>query len=118
MNIKEFLLYFFTGGIVTVLIVWLEESGLRWWSGVAALMPIFTLVSYIFIGNSKGGAAVGQHSKFVLVGTLVSWVPYMITIAILAPRIGSNKAIILGMFVFFVLVLAFVFLVDKYHLFQ
>ncbi len=118
MTLKEFFVYFFTGGIVTVIIVGLEESGFRTWSGLATLMPIFTLVSYIFIGQSGGGLAVGQHSKFVLVGTLVSWVPYMLTIAILAPKIGTNKAIAWGLAVFFALALAFLAVVGKYHLFR
>ncbi len=118
MTLKEFFLYFITGGIFTVIIVALEESGFRLWSGLATLMPVFTLVSYFFIGNASGGLAVSQHSKFVLIGTLVSWVPYMMTIAILAPKIGSNKAIVWGLVVFFVLALIFLTVVDKLHLFQ
>ncbi|MDR3642198.1 MAG: hypothetical protein P4L74_01050 [Candidatus Doudnabacteria bacterium] len=118
MTLKEFLLYFFTGGIVTVIIVGLEESGLRLWSGLATLIPVFTLVSYFFIGNSSGGLAVSQHSKFVLIGTLVSWVPYMLAIAILAPKIGSNRAIAWGLVIFFILALGFLFVVDRYRLFR
>lgn len=115
---KSIVIYFLTGGIVTTLIVLLEENGSRLWSGFATLMPIFTLVSYIFIGESRGGKAVSQHSMFVLVGTLVSWVPYMITIAVLAPHLGTNKAIGWGLAVFFVLALAFLQVVGHYRLFQ
>jgi len=118
MSLKEFLLYFVTGGIFTVIIVGLEESGLRLWSGLATLIPVFTLVSYFFIGNASGGLAVSQHSKFVLIGTLVSWVPYMLTIAILAPKIGSNRAIAWGLAAFFILALGFLAITDKLHLFQ
>jgi len=53
MDTQNILIYFFTGGIVTTVIVVLEESGLRLWSGIAALMPIFTLISYLFIGHSQ-----------------------------------------------------------------
>lgn len=87
--IKSYLIYFLTGGIVTVIIVALEESGFRLLSGFATLMPIFTLVAYFFIGESKGGLAVGQHAWFVLIGTIVSWVPYMILSRGII--IGSNK---------------------------
>ncbi len=117
MDIKNWLLYFFTGGIVTVLIVALEESGLRLWSGLAALVPIFTLVSYVFIGSAKGGVAVSQHSKFVLFGTLVSWVPYMLIIAYLAPKIGAQKAIGIGLVVFFILAVGYLLAVNHFKLF-
>lgn len=118
MSFKEIVFYFSIGGGVTTLIVMLEESGLRTWSGLAALMPVFTLVSYIFIGSSKGGAAVGEHSKFVLFGTLVSWVPYMAVVALLAPRVGANRAIGYGLAVFFIFAGVFVTAVDKYKLFR
>ena len=115
---KNIIIYFFTGGIVTVLIVLLEQSGYRLLSGLAALMPVFTLVSYIFIGETQGGAAVGKHSMFVLFGTLVSWVPYMLVISYLAPKIGPYKAIAAGMGVFFLLAAAFVFVVGKFGFFK
>jgi uncharacterized membrane protein (GlpM family) len=115
---KNMLIYFFTGGIVTVLIVWLEQSGYRLLSGLAALMPVFTLVSYIFIGQTEGGTAVSKHSMFVLVGTLISWVPYMLVISYLAPKIGPAKAIASGMAVFFVLASGFVLVVGKFGFFK
>lgn len=114
---KSYFLYFLTGGLFTVLIVALEENGSRLLSGFATLMPIFTLVAYFFIGQSRGGAAVGQHAWFVLVGTLVSWVPYMTLVACLAPRIGSNYAIGAGLAVFFVLAAIYLLLVFHYRLF-
>ena len=115
---QNIIVYFLVGGTVTTLIVVLEESGFRLLSGLAALVPVFTLVSYFFIGAAKGGQAVGQHSKFVLAGTLVSWVPYMIIVAYLAPKLGPNKAIGIGLFAFFVLALIFLFIVHRYGLFQ
>lgn len=115
---KSIIIYFITGGLFTALIVFLEESGLRLWSGLAALVPVFTLVSYIFIGNSQGGLAVSQHAKFVLWGTIISWIPYMLTVIYLAPKIGSNKAIGVGVLVFFVLVIAFIAITAHYNLFS
>jgi len=75
-------------------------------------------VAYFFIGQSQGGVAVGQHAKWVLVGTLVSWVPYMLAVAFLAPRIGSQKAIIVGLVVFFVLALIYILIANRLGLFQ
>lgn len=115
--IKSYLIYFLTGGIFTVLIVALEENGSRLLSGFATLMPVFTLVAYIFIGESKGGGAVGQHAWFVLVGTIVSWVPYMIVVATLAPKIGSRSAIAIGLATFFVFAAAYLGIVYHYRLF-
>lgn len=115
---KSIIIYFLTGGIVTVLIVLLEKSGYRLLSGLATLIPVFTLVSYIFIGETEGGIAVSKHSQFVLAGTLVSWVPYMLVISYLAPKIGSYKAIGIGMGVFTLLAIFFVVIVGKYNLFK
>jgi uncharacterized membrane protein (GlpM family) len=107
-SISNLIIYFVTGGLFTTIIVVLEESGRRTLSELATLMPVFTLVAYFFIGQTKGGQAVGQHAKFVLVGTLISWVPYMLVVAYLAPRIGPNKAILTGLAVFFVLALVYI----------
>jgi uncharacterized membrane protein (GlpM family) len=118
MSIKNILIYFVTGGIVTTLIVVLEESGRRLWSGLATLMPIFTLISYFFIGQSRGGKALSQHAWLVLIGTLVSWVPYMVTVAVLSPYMSSKKTIAIGLGVFFILAALYLLIVNHYHLFQ
>jgi uncharacterized membrane protein (GlpM family) len=118
MNLKNIVIYFITGGIVTTIIVMLEESGLRLWSGLATLMPVFTLIAYIFIGQTRGGRALSQHAWFVLIGTIVSWVPYMVTIALLSPHVSSNKAIGIGLGVFLLLAIAYLLVVSHYHLFQ
>lgn len=116
-HLKSYLVYFLTGGVFTVLIVALEENGSRLLSGLATLMPVFTLVAYIFIGESRGGGAVGQHAWFVLVGTIISWVPYMILVAALAPKIGPRLAIAAGLAGFFVLAAIYLGIVYRYHLF-
>jgi len=115
--IKSYFVYFLTGGFFTVLIVALEENGARLLSGFATLMPIFTLVAYIFIGQTSGGKAVGQHAWFVLTGTIVSWVPYMVLVAYLAPKIGPKYAIGAGMLGFFILAGIYLGIVYHYNLF-
>jgi len=116
-QIKSYLIYFLTGGVFTLLIVVLEENGSRLLSGFATLMPVFTLVAYIFIGESRGGGAVGQHAWFVLIGTVVSWVPYMILVAILAPKIGPRLAVAAGLAGFFILAAIYLAIVYHYNLF-
>ena len=118
MKLSSLVVYFLTGGAFTTLIVVLEESGKRTLSGFATLMPVFTLVAYFFIGETSGGAAVGRHAKWVLLGTLVSWVPYMIAVAYLAPKIGSRSAILVGLAVFFVLALGYVTIAGRFRGFQ
>jgi len=118
MNIPNLLIYFITGGIVTTFIVALEGSGHRIWSGLAALVPVFTLVAYFFIGQMSGGEAVSQHAKWVLVGTLVSWVPYMLVVAYLASRIGPQKGILAGLATFFVFALLYLFVTHRFGLFR
>jgi uncharacterized membrane protein (GlpM family) len=118
MNIYNLLIYFFTGGLVTTIIVMLEEKGQTTLSELATLIPVFTLVAYFFIGQTQGGKAVGQHAKFVLIGTLISWVPYMLVIAYLAPKIGPNKAILIGIAVFFVLAFIYIVIANRFGLFK
>lgn len=117
-QIKDYIIYFLTGGIVTVIIVAFEENGSFLISGFATLMPVFTLVAYIFIGETKGGAAVGRHAWFVLIGTIVSWVPYMVVVATLAPHIGANKAIVAGLIVFAVFSITYILFAGHYNWFQ
>jgi uncharacterized membrane protein (GlpM family) len=113
--LKNYLIFFVTGGLFTVIIVALEESNLHLLSGFATLMPVFTVVAYIFIGETSGAKAVGQNAWFVLVGTIVSWVPYMILVAMLAPRIGTRYAIGIGLLGFFVLAAIYLLIVYHYH---
>ncbi len=104
---------FLVGGVVTTLITYFEISGFPTLSRLAALFPVFTWLSYLFIGEISGPDAVAKHSLFVLLGTLVAWVPYMFTIYFLAPRVGSWKAIGAGIVVFIVLALVFVHFYKK-----
>jgi uncharacterized membrane protein (GlpM family) len=108
MIVFEYILSFVVGGAVTVAIVFFESSGFPLLSRLAALFPVFTWLSYLFIGRLKGSEAVSQHALFVLLGTIVAWVPYMLTIYYLAPRIGSTKAILAGILVFIVLASVFI----------
>ncbi len=112
------LIYFLAGGAVTTAIVLLEESGFRLLSGLATLMPVFTLIAYLFVGQSQGGAALSEHAKLVLIGTLVAWVPYMLVIIWLAPHWGTYRTIGIGLAVFFVLAVSFLLLAQHFGWFH
>jgi uncharacterized membrane protein (GlpM family) len=118
MKLSNLIVYFITGGLFTAIIVTLEEAGQRTLSGLATLMPVFTLVAYLFIGQTAGANAVSQHAKWVLTGTLVTWVPYMLAIAYLAPKVGSHRAILASLGIFFVLALGYVAIANRVKLFQ
>ena len=105
---KEYIFAFFIGGAVTVAITYFEASGLSTLSRLAALFPIFTWLSYLFIGKLSGAEAVSRHALFVLFGTIVAWFPYMFAIYYFAPKIGPTKAVFLGIAVFLVLALTFI----------
>jgi len=116
--VLNILIYFLTGGVVTTAIVLLEESGLRLLSGLATLMPVFTLIAYLFIGESRGGTELSNHATLVLVGTLVAWVPYMLVVIWLAPYMSTYKAVGAGLVVFFVLAILFLLLTQHFGWFQ
>lgn len=112
------IVYFLAGGTVTTAIVLLEESGYRLLSGLATLVPVFTLIAYFFIGETRGGKALSEHAELVLVGTLAAWVPYMLTVIVMAPHFSTYKTIGVGLLVFFVCAVSFLLLTGRYGWFR
>lgn len=104
----DYILSFLIGGTVTTLIIYFENSGHPLLSRLAALFPVFTWLSYLFIGKLAGAQEVARHSLFVLLGTLCAWVPYMLTIYFFAPRLGTAKAVLLGIFIFIIIASIFI----------
>lgn len=105
------MMYFFSflaGGLITFAITYFEAAGFPLLSRLAALFPVFTWLSYIFIGEFAGGEEVARHSLFVLLGTIFAWMPYMLTIYFLAPRFGAVKAVAAGIVVFTVCATIFI----------
>ena len=76
-------------------------------SRIAALFPVFTWLTYFFLGRFSLPQNVASHAKFVLIGAIVSWIPYMLSIICLSPRIGVTKAIIVSIIIFLVVALLF-----------
>jgi len=113
MDISKYLLYFITGGVITTIIVGFEESGLTMISRIAALFPVFTWIAYLFIGNSGTAQQISEHAKFVLIGTILSWIPYMLAIIILTPKIGVNKSILIGIGIFLIISIIYTYFYFK-----
>jgi len=106
--IKDYIFAFLAGGLVTLAITYFEASGWPIISRLAALFPIFTWLSYLFIGKLAGDEAVSRHALFILLGTIFTWLPYMLVIYLFAPRIGTMKAVMFGLLVFAILAIIFI----------
>lgn len=114
MSLLKYFIYFITGGTITTAIIALEETGMPLLSRLAALFPIFTWLSYLFIANSNPSEQVVSHAKFVLIGTIISWIPYMLSIIYFTPKFGVNKAIIISMILFTIIALIYSFIYLKF----
>ena len=104
----DYIFAFFIGGAITMAVIYFETSGLPTLSRLAALFPIFTWLSYLFIGKLSGAEAVSRHALFVLLGTIIAWLPYMFIIYYFAPKIGTTKSIVLGIVIFLILAVLFI----------
>lgn len=105
--ILEYAIAFLAGGTITVLVTAFELSGFPTLSRVAALFPVVTWLSYLFIGYLDSAETVSKSAHFVMLGTLVAWMPYIFIIYYFAPRIGVGRSIVFAIAVFFFL--AFIF---------
>src|SRR3989344_3047291 len=105
----EYIFAFFAGGIITLAITYFEVSGFPTLSRLAALFPVFTWLSYLFIGRLSGPEAVSKNALFVFLGTIVAWLPYMFVIYYFAPKIGTAWAIAPGWVGFLVFAILFLF---------
>lgn len=113
---NQYLIVFIAGGVVSAAVTYFENTGWPIVSRLAALFPVATWVSYLFIGHMSGAKAVSKHSLFVLLGTIFAWLPYMFVIYYFSEKIGVNKAIALGIGVFILMALIFIYLSRNYNL--
>jgi len=105
----EYLLYFVAGGSIVSLVVYLAKQGHPFLSGIALVFPSVTMLSFYFIGRASGSAAVVESAKSALFATFIVWVPYVLVIVYLTPRLGVNSALAGGVIVFLVLALLWIY---------
>ena len=101
----RYVLYFLVGGFVVTLISVLAERGHPLVAGIVAIFPGITLVSFYFIGRAAGDVAVALTAKSCLLSIPIL-IPYILTIVWLSPRIGTNKALVIGVLIFTILAFA------------
>jgi len=116
-NMLEYIFAFIVGGLITTLIIVFENSNHPTLSRLATLFPVFTWLSYLFIGKFHGAREVVSHSKFVLWGTIFCWLPYMLVIIYFSPKIGPTKAIILAVTAFIILAIFYIYAVKSFKIF-
>ncbi len=104
---NTYIFTFITGGIITTLIVYTQINGLPFISRIATLFPVFTWLSYLFIGKFSHSKDIAQHTLFVLLGTLFAWIPYMLFIYFFIDRLGYLKTIIGALLLFIILAIIF-----------
>lgn len=98
----RYLLYFLMGGITVTLVVLFAEMGRPFLSGLAIVFPAVTVISFYFIGRAAGPESVAMTARSALYTSAVVWVPYILTVIYLAPRVGVNRALLMGVAVFLV----------------
>lgn len=108
------MLYFIAGGVTVTAAVLLAEIGNPFLSGIAIMFPGITVISYYFIGKIAGAACVSTSIKSIITAALIVWLPYMLTLAYLAPRMGVNKALVFSIRVFLIIGTAWLFINNKY----
>ncbi len=106
----KYALYFLVGGAVVTLITLLAELGHPFLAGIAIVVPSVTLVSFYFIGKSSGAGAVVASAKSALMTTFVVWLPYMLSVIYLAPKLGVNRALLAAFGVFLAAAAAWIYL--------
>lgn len=103
--------------MVTLIVFFEEKIKNPLVAGIFVLVPIFTWLSYLFFGlDENGPKEVAYNTKFVIIGTLIAWVPYMLTMHFLATRIGVYKAILAGVIVFLILASIYVWIVHAFNI--
>lgn len=115
MDIYNTLIYFIAGGATVTAAVLLSEVGSPILSGLAILFPGITVISYYFIGKSMGVTAASASINSTVVSSIIVWLPYMITLAYLTPKIGVNKAILYSIAVFLIIGVVWVYVNNKYQ---
>jgi uncharacterized membrane protein (GlpM family) len=97
----EYILSFIIGGLLTTIIVYCEVNGFPLISRIAALFPLFTWLSYLFIGSLTNSARVVNHTLFV--GNHFCMDSLYAFYLFFAQMLGSTKAIIGAIIIFLVL---------------
>jgi len=106
----EYILYFIIGGIIVTSSILLARIGHPILGGVLMVLPNLSLVGFYFINKTSGSNAVISTVKSSLIGTVFIWPIYMISLLYFIPKIGVNKALLIGVLISVILAVIFLLL--------
>ena len=108
-------LYFLAGGLTVSAGILLANSGNSLLSGLALMFPSVTAVSFYFIGKSMSSEVATASMKSTLASAFIAWLPYMLVLLYLTPKLGLNKAMFFGISTFLIIGAAWIFINGKYQ---
>ncbi len=115
MDLYSIALYFLAGGLTVSAGVLLANSGNSFLSGLVLMFPSVTVVSYYFIGKSMGSEVATASMKSTISAALITWLPYMLVLLYLTPKMGLNKALFFGILTFLIIGAAWISINSKYR---
>ncbi len=116
MELFSILLYFLAGGLTVSAGVLLGNSANSALSGLALMFPSVTVVSYYFIGKSMGTEIATASIKSTIATALIAWLPYMLVLLYLTPKMGVNKAMFFGVLTFLIIGTTWLTINSRYKL--
>jgi len=96
MDIKLLPLYFLLGGTLVTLVSYFGAQGRGILAAFIALLPTITVITLCTIYLGSGVDAATSYFKGLLILIPVSWLPYVIAVIYLLPRLGLVPALSIG----------------------
>jgi len=115
MDLFSLALYFLAGGLTVSGGILLANSGNPLLSGIALMFPSVTAVSLYFIGKSMGSQVAAASIKSTIASALIAWLPYMLVMLYLTPKMGLNKAMLFGISTFLIIGAVWIMINGKYR---
>jgi len=115
MDPYSIVLYFLAGGLTVSAGILLASSGNSLLSGIALMFPSVTAVSFYFIGKSVSPEVTTASIKSTIASAFIAWLPYMLVLLYLTPKMGLNKAMFFGISTFLIIGAAWISINSKYR---
>jgi uncharacterized membrane protein (GlpM family) len=98
----RFLIYFFLGGLVTVLVAYFAANGRGIISAFITTLPLLTILTVLIIFAEGGTGMVEEYTRGLLIFT-PPWLCYVAIVWLGTGRIGVFKSLALGVAAFVIL---------------
>ncbi len=91
----KYLLYFLIGGAVVSLVTYFASHAKGLLAAFVANLPLITLITFLTIYFTSGQRAVVLYAEGLLI-MLFPWLAYVLSVILLAPRLGVIPSLIVG----------------------